>query len=105
MLGAASRVGPHATHRPTRAGPLGLMLLSAGALRGQATPVGPAVADAVTVTIISSNLADGSTIGEWGFSALVKVDGQCVLFDTGRYPDTVLRNAQPLHVDRARVSL
>lgn len=53
----------------------------------------------MTVTILSSNLADGATVGEWGFSALVEVDGRCVLFDAGRHPDTVLRNAEALGVD------
>ena len=37
-------------------------------------------------------------IGEWGFSALVEVDGHQILFDTGRYPDTVARNAKALKV-------
>ncbi len=52
-----------------------------------------------SVTILSSNLADGATVGEWGLSALVETDGRCVLFDTGRNPDTVLRNAETLGVD------
>ena len=54
---------------------------------------GPLAAD-VQVTILSSNLANGATIGEWGFSALVEVDGNCILFDAGRYPDTVIKNAK-----------
>ena len=58
----------------------------------------------VTVTILSSNLANGGTIGEWGLSALVEVDGRCVLFDAGRYPDTVLRNATVLDVDLSCVT-
>ena len=62
------------------------------------------VADAVAVTILSSNLASGSTVGEWGFSALVQVDGRCILFDTGRHPDTVLRNAEALGVDLSCVT-
>ncbi len=57
------------------------------------------VAEKVAVTILSSNLASGATIGEWGFSALIEVDGRCVLFDAGNYPDTVLRNAKVLNVD------
>ncbi|MDH3640644.1 MAG: MBL fold metallo-hydrolase [Gammaproteobacteria bacterium] len=61
-------------------------------------------ADSVTVTILSSNLADGATVGEWGFSALVEVDGRCVLFDAGRHPDTVLRNADALQVDLSCVT-
>ncbi len=56
-------------------------------------------AEKVVVTILSSNLANGGTVGEWGFSALVEVDGRCILFDAGRYPDTVLRNAKVLGVD------
>ena len=73
-------------------------------LHVEAQTSGPAAADAVTATILSTNLADGSTVGEWGFSALVKVDDHCVLFDTGRYPDTVLRNARALHVDLSCVT-
>ncbi len=56
-------------------------------------------AEAVNVTILSSNLANGATVGEWGLSALVEVDKHCVLFDAGRYPDTVIRNAAVLKVD------
>jgi 7,8-dihydropterin-6-yl-methyl-4-(beta-D-ribofuranosyl)aminobenzene 5'-phosphate synthase len=55
-------------------------------------------AEAVEVLVLSTNLADAG-IGEWGFSALVRVDGTCVLFDTGRYPETVLENADRLNVD------
>jgi len=58
-----------------------------------------AVAEDVEVTILSSNLANGPAIGEWGLSALVEVDGRCVLFDAGRFPDTVIRNAETLGVD------
>jgi len=61
-------------------------------------------ASSVTVTILSSNLADGAAIGEWGFSALVEVDGRCVLFDAGFHPQTVLRNAQALKVDLSCVT-
>jgi 7,8-dihydropterin-6-yl-methyl-4-(beta-D-ribofuranosyl)aminobenzene 5'-phosphate synthase len=67
-------------------------------------PVGNAMAEAVSVTILSSNLANGATVGEWGLSALVEADGQCVLFDAGRYPDTVLRNAEALNVDLSCVT-
>ena len=64
----------------------------------------PTRAESVAVTILSSNLANGSTVGEWGFSALVQVEGRCVLFDAGRYPDTVLRNAEVLGVDLSCVT-
>ena len=72
----------------------------------QETPAraGVRVAKDVTVTILSSNLANGATIGEWGLSVLVAVDGHCVLFDAGRHPDTVLRNAEALEVDLSCVT-
>jgi 7,8-dihydropterin-6-yl-methyl-4-(beta-D-ribofuranosyl)aminobenzene 5'-phosphate synthase len=57
----------------------------------------------VKVTILSTMLADQG-VGEWGFSALVEHDGEALLFDTGAFPDTVLRNAEELHVDLARVT-
>lgn len=56
----------------------------------------------VRVTILSTMLADEG-IGEWGFSALVTVDGRSVLFDTGKFPDTVLRNARALDIDLSGV--
>ena len=57
------------------------------------------------IQVLSTNLANNGTRGEWGFAALVKtrVEGQdvehCVLWDTGRYPETVLQNAISLGVD------
>ena len=33
-------------------------------------------------------------IGEWGFAALLEVDGRRLLPDTGARPDTVSRNAE-----------
>jgi 7,8-dihydropterin-6-yl-methyl-4-(beta-D-ribofuranosyl)aminobenzene 5'-phosphate synthase len=62
------------------------------------------LADDVDVTILSSNLANGATVGEWGLSVLVKVDGHCVLFDAGRYPDTVIRNTEVLDIDLSCVT-
>lgn len=61
-------------------------------------------AESATVTILSSNLANGGTVGEWGLSALLEVDDHCVLFDAGRYPNTVLHNAGVLDVDLSCVS-
>jgi 7,8-dihydropterin-6-yl-methyl-4-(beta-D-ribofuranosyl)aminobenzene 5'-phosphate synthase len=63
-----------------------------------------AVAGDVGVTVLSTNLANGAAIGEWGLSALVEVDGNCILFDAGRYPDTVIRNAAVLNVDLSCVT-
>ncbi|HEX7284343.1 MAG TPA: hypothetical protein VF239_19965, partial [Vicinamibacterales bacterium] len=45
----------------------------------------------VDVKILSTMLADEG-FGEWGFAALVTVDGRRILFDTGANEDTVQRN-------------
>jgi 7,8-dihydropterin-6-yl-methyl-4-(beta-D-ribofuranosyl)aminobenzene 5'-phosphate synthase len=77
----------------------GAMLISQFAAADSMT-----TASSVEVTILSSNLASSATIGEWGFSALVEVDDQCLLFDTGNHADTVLRNAKSLDVDLSCVT-
>jgi len=38
-------------------------------------------------------------IGEWGYAALIEVDGHKILFDTGNKPKTVLLNTLDLNVD------
>jgi len=81
-----------------------LLGLSAIFLSGYSAAAQDAVAVDVKVTVLSSNLANGATVGEWGLSALVEVDGNCILFDAGRYPDTVIRNAAVLNVDLSCVS-
>jgi 7,8-dihydropterin-6-yl-methyl-4-(beta-D-ribofuranosyl)aminobenzene 5'-phosphate synthase len=42
-------------------------------------------------------------IGEWGFAALIEVDGQQILFDTGARPETVLQNVREMNIDLANV--
>ena len=37
--------------------------------------------------------------GEWGFSALIELDGKKILFDTGSRENTVLNNAKELNID------
>src|SRR6185369_7324657 len=54
------------------------------------------------VLVLSTMLADEG-IGEWGYAALVEVDGHKILFDTGARPRTVLDNARELHVDLSGV--
>jgi 7,8-dihydropterin-6-yl-methyl-4-(beta-D-ribofuranosyl)aminobenzene 5'-phosphate synthase len=68
---------------------LGLLLAAA--------PAEPPVR-ALHITILSTMLADAG-IGEWGFAALVEVDGHRILFDTGARPDTVKQNAHELGID------
>ncbi len=63
-------------------------------------------ARAVKVTVLSTMLAGdlGRGVGEWGFAALLEVDGRRVLLDTGERPDTVLRNAVELGIDLSDVT-
>jgi 7,8-dihydropterin-6-yl-methyl-4-(beta-D-ribofuranosyl)aminobenzene 5'-phosphate synthase len=49
-------------------------------------------------------LTDTAGIGEWGFAAVVEVDGRRWLFDTGARPDTVLANAKELKIDLASIT-
>jgi 7,8-dihydropterin-6-yl-methyl-4-(beta-D-ribofuranosyl)aminobenzene 5'-phosphate synthase len=57
---------------------------------------------ALKVTVLSTMLAEAG-FGEWGYAALVEVDGKKILFDTGANPDTVLKNAKALGIDLADV--
>jgi 7,8-dihydropterin-6-yl-methyl-4-(beta-D-ribofuranosyl)aminobenzene 5'-phosphate synthase len=63
-------------------------------------------ARAVKVTVLSTMLAGdpGRGIGEWGFAALVEVDGRRLLVDAGQRPETVLRNAEELKIDLSDVT-
>lgn len=58
---------------------------------------------ALKITILSTMLAEGEELGEWGFAALVEADGRKILFDTGAKTDVVLRNTQTLKVSLADV--
>src|ERR1700722_5105504 len=49
------------------------------------------------VTNVAGNPHEGD--GEWGYSALVEVDGHKILYDTGASPELVLRNAAVLKID------
>ena len=61
--------------------------------------------DDVRITILSTMLADAipgqpySSIGEWGFAALVEVAGRKYLYDTGYHPDVVATNVEKLGID------
>ncbi|MGE3817872.1 MAG: MBL fold metallo-hydrolase [Isosphaeraceae bacterium] len=57
----------------------------------------------VKVVVLSTMLADTKGLGEWGFAALVEVDGRRILFDAGARPRTVLENARELGVDLSNV--
>lgn len=71
------------------------------ALAAMARPA--AAAERVKVTVLSTMLADLPGRGEWGYAALVEVDGRRILFDTGADTDTVLKNAAALGIDLSNV--
>ena len=67
------------------------------------TPRAQTFAKSVDVTVLSTSKANVGE-GEWGFSALVEVDGQRILFDTGAKRETVLNNAKAAGVDLQTVT-
>ena len=80
---------------------IGCLLLFCSARASAAEP-----AKALKVTVLDTMLAGdlGRGIGEWGFAAVIEVDGQRLLFDTGQRPDTVLHNAQELGIDLSDIT-
>lgn len=69
------------------------------AIRLLAQPARPAT---VNITILSTMLS-GAFTGEWGFAAMVEIDGKRILFDTGNRPETVLNNLREMKMDLAGV--
>jgi 7,8-dihydropterin-6-yl-methyl-4-(beta-D-ribofuranosyl)aminobenzene 5'-phosphate synthase len=63
-------------------------------------------ASQVKVTILSTMLVGNANagIGEWGFAAVLEVDGRRLLIDTGARAETVLRNAAELKVDLTSIT-
>ena len=84
--------------------PLGFLVICTFSAFG-VEPIPPerAQVKSLKITILSTMLADGKELGEWGFAALVEVDGHRLLFDTGAHTDVVLRNAQSLGFDLSTV--
>lgn len=62
----------------------------------------PARVKSVDIKILSTMMADEG-FGEWGFAALVTIDGRRILFDTGANEDTVQRNLKAMKLDLADV--
>lgn len=56
------------------------------------------------IQVLSTMLTSDDGIGEWGFAAVVDVDGHRILFDTGARPNTVLNNAKELKVDLTNIT-
>ncbi|MFN0111447.1 MAG: MBL fold metallo-hydrolase [Blastocatellia bacterium] len=65
----------------------------------------PKTVQSLRVQVLSTMLVGDSNkgIGEWGFAAIVEVDGQRILFDTGARPDTVLKNVREMGIDLSTV--
>jgi 7,8-dihydropterin-6-yl-methyl-4-(beta-D-ribofuranosyl)aminobenzene 5'-phosphate synthase len=63
-------------------------------------------ASQVKVTVLSTMLVGNANagIGEWGFAAVLEVDGRRLLIDTGARAETVLKNAIELKVDLASIT-
>lgn len=60
----------------------------------------------VRVTVLSTMLVGNPAagVGEWGFAAVLEVDGRRLLVDTGARAETVLKNAAELKVDLASIT-
>jgi 7,8-dihydropterin-6-yl-methyl-4-(beta-D-ribofuranosyl)aminobenzene 5'-phosphate synthase len=59
------------------------------------------------IQILSTNYVDIGFfpgIAEWGFSAIVEVDGNRILFDTGLRSETVIKNAALLGIDLSDIT-
>lgn len=61
---------------------------------------------AMKVTVLSTMLVGNARegVGEWGFAAVLEVDGRRWLIDTGARAETVLRNAAELKVDLSTIT-
>ncbi len=70
-----------------------------------AEQAGPHLARALKITVLVTNLAGDPRAGdgEWGYSALVEVDGHKILYDTGASADMVRKNALAMHVELSDV--
>jgi 7,8-dihydropterin-6-yl-methyl-4-(beta-D-ribofuranosyl)aminobenzene 5'-phosphate synthase len=83
-----------------------LIVILAAALAGSAPSAAadtPSRVHSLRITILSTMLADGGELGEWGFAALVEADNHRILFDTGAHTDVVLKNAGTLGIDLTTV--
>ena len=90
-----------------------MVLLSRYAIVLLAVMLGEAPLDAgdepakhLKVTLLSTMLvgAPAAGIGEWGFAAVLEVDGRRLLVDTGARAETVLQNAAELKVDLSTIT-
>ena len=104
-------LGMRSIERAIRAGLILVCVLLAGRMTtaSAASAVAPAMSrsqiTSLKITVLVTNLAgdvdEGQ--GEWGYSALIEVDGHKILYDTGASPGLVLSNAERLGISLADV--
>ena len=90
-------------HRCRRSLGAWLFLIVLVAQGADSAPASHGRVHALKITILSTMLADGTELGEWGFAALVEADGHRILFDTGAHADVVLKNVRSLDLDLTTV--
>lgn len=83
---------------------IGSLLLALSLLSSAASAAPAHIVTKLKVTVLSTMLADGDQLGEWGYSALVEADGHKILFDTGFHPDLVLSNARSKGIDLSDIN-
>ena len=81
-----------------------LIALSAGHARtGETTPTS-AASTTPRITILYDAFGKNATMKkDWGFAALVEINGKRILFDTGDNPDVFAQNARAAGADLARL--
>lgn len=79
-----------------------LVALAAPAAAQSADPPVKAMKVTVLSTMLVGNAREG--VGEWGFAAVLEVDGRRWLIDTGARAETVLKNAAELKVDLSDIT-
>ena len=87
--------------------PLAIALVIVMPAAGWAQNASRAQVTNVKVTVLSTMLVGangGGGIGEWGFAALLEVDGRRLLIDTGARPETVLRNVEEMRIDLSNIT-
>lgn len=75
-----------------------LILTSGAATKSQAAPAPAAASPRITV-LYDAFGKDSKMTKDWGYSALVEINGKRILFDTGDNPEILARNAKAKGVD------
>ena len=72
----------------------------------QPSPTAVYAVDELTITIVYDNTTDNPDLMvEWGFAALIDVDGQRILFDTGLDGPSLMNNLAVLGIDPLSIEM